>query len=435
MRFHQHRPICRSSPSTRRRLHEYYSIEMLETRLFFSGAPTLDWSSYLGGTLGDATNGVAVDTSGSVWLAGLTNSSDFVNGSLDSTLDGTSDGFVARISPTGSLGWCRYLGGQGDEQATAISTDTSNNAWVAGYTSSTDFAINGFDTNYNGGTFDGFVAKLNSDGTLDWCTYLGGASDDRIHAMAIDQDGNAWVVGDTQSSDWVTGGFDTSYNGGAWDAFVATFNADGNLAWSSYLGGAGLDFARGIASDSSGNALVTGNTLSSGWTNGGFDSTYNGGPRDAFVAKINSGGTLAWSTYLGGIGNDFGSAISTDPSGNAWAAGETSSSDFASGGFDISHNGGTDSFITKIGVNGALVWSSYLGGNTTDFATAISVDQVGNAWVSGSSNSPHSISGGSDLSFGGIYDAYIAKINGNGSLAWSTYLGRSSNDAGGLNRY
>ena len=248
------------------------------------------------------------------------------------------------------LAWSTYLGGESDDCGYGIAVDGSGNLIVAGSTYSPGWTSGGFDTSYNG-SCDAFVAKLNSAGAHLWSTYLGGTSSDSGEGIAVDGSGSLIVTGSTYSPGWTSGGFDTSYNGGYGDAFVAKLSSAGAHLWSTYLGGESVDHGLGIAVDSSGNPIVAGSTESSGWTSGGFDTSYNGSSSvggDAFVAKLSSAGAHLWSTYLGGTSRDHGLGIAVDSSDNPIVAGFTDSSGWTSGGFDTSHNGDLDAFVVKI---------------------------------------------------------------------------------------
>jgi hypothetical protein len=163
----------------------------------------------------------------------------------------------------------------------------------------------------------------------------------------VDSAGNVLVTGDTNSSGWVSGGFDTTYGTGS-DAFAAKLSPSGGHLWSTYLGDSSGDYGHGIAVDAAGNALVTGRTYSPGWVSGGFDTTYDGF-LDAFVAKLSPSGGHVWSTYLGGSNDDFGNGIGVDSAGNVLVTGGTSSSGWVSGAFDTTLDGGEDAFVANIG--------------------------------------------------------------------------------------
>jgi beta-propeller repeat-containing protein len=407
--------------------------------------PIIAWSSYLGGYWGDVGYGVAADGSGNVYVTGSTWSSDFpTSGGFDGSLGGvgTYDAFVTKVDASGStLAWSSYLGGSFDDKGYGIAVDGSGNVYVTGSTESTNFPTSGgFDTSDDGFGSEAFLTKVDASGsTLAWSSYLGGSHPDVGYGVAVDGSGNVYVTGSTTSSDFpVSGGFDTSYGGlGLEDAFVTKVDASGStLAWSSYLGGSDYDEGYGIAIDGSGNVYVTGSTKSSDFpASGGVDTSHGGGVYDAFVTKVDaSGSTLAWSSYLGGSAGDGGKGIAVDGSGSVYVIGGTNSFDFpTSGGFGTSYGGSGDAFVTKVDASGStLAWSSFLGGNNSDEGSGVAVDGSGNVYVTGWTRSPDfPTSGGFDTSYGGVYDAFVAKVNAAGSsLAWSSYLGGSDYDVG-----
>ena len=213
---------------------------------------------------------------------------------------------------------------------------------------------------------------------------------------------------------------------------------DPNLAWSTYLGGNGNDWGKGIAVDAAGNAYVTGQTESGNFptTAGAFDTTYNG-DCDAFVAKLNASGSgLVYSTYLGGGNSDTGLGIAVDAAGNVYVTGETESGNFptTAGAFDTTDSGG-DAFVAKLNASGSgLVYSTYLGGSGRNLGYGIAVDAAGNAYVTGwtdCSDFP-TTAGAFDTTYSGSrYNAFVAKLNASGSgLVYSTYLGGSGRDQG-----
>jgi hypothetical protein len=289
----------------------------------------------------------------------------------------------------------------------------------------------GPDLTYNGGTRDAFMAKVNVAGTsLVYCGYIGGSGDDYGHAIAVEGSGNAYVTGFTTSTETtfpVTVGPDLTFNGGTADAFVAKVNAAGiSLVYCGYIGGSSADDGRGIAVDGSGNAYVTGSTLSTEATFpvvGGPDLTFNdsSASSDAFVAKVNAAGTaLVYCGYIGGSLADEGFGIALDGSRNAYVLGVTSSAEATfpvTVGPDLSYNGGTyDAFVAKVNAAGtALVYCGYIGGSGNDWGDGIAVDGSGNAYVTGytvSTEATFPVAGGPDLSYnGGTYDAFVAKIS------------------------
>ena len=232
------------------------------------------------------------------------------------------------------LAWATYLGGSGNDLGIGIAVDAAGNALVTGQTDSSDFA-GAIPNSYHGGN-DAFVAKVASDGSLAWTTYLGGSGNDLGIGIGVDGDGNALVTGDTGSSDFA-GAIPNSYHGGD-DAFVAKVTSGGSLAWATYVGGNDSDSVVAIAVDRAGNALMMGYTYSTDFR--GANNLYHGG-EDAFVAKVASDGSLAWATYLGGTGYEDFHGIAVDGAGNALMTGETDSTDFAGAIPNSYHGGGT----------------------------------------------------------------------------------------------
>jgi photosystem II stability/assembly factor-like uncharacterized protein len=226
------------------------------------------------------------------------------------------------------------------------------------------------------------------DPVLIYSTYVGGSGLDNAQAVAVDANGNAYVTGSTTSTNFpmanpvqsAIGGFPTS------DVFVTKLNPTGTaLIYSTYLGGSFSDSGSGIALDRLGNAYVTGQTSSLNFPTA---NPLQGAPAsevDAFVAKLNSQGSmLVYSSYLGGSFDDSASAIAVDSLGSAYVTGSTGSPDFPLANAFRSTIGRTDAFVSKLNPSGtALMYSTYLGGSDSDSAAAIAVDPDGNAYLTG----------------------------------------------------
>jgi hypothetical protein len=347
------------------------------------------------------------------------------------------------------LFYSTYLGGSSDDLGNYIAVDVSGNAYVTGFTTSTNFPTTSgtFQPAFGGGCCDGFVTKLNPTGSgLVYSTYLGGSAYDEGGGIAVDNAGNAYVAGRTASTNFPTtpGAFQAGLSGG-FDAFVTKLNPTGSgLVYSTYLGGSAYDDAfGGIVVDAVGNAYVSGNTDSINFptTLGAFQTTY-GGNRDAFVTKLNPlGNGLVYSTYLGGSGTEeaFCPCTAVDAAGNAYVAGDTSSTNFPTtpGAFQTAYGGGDfDAFVTKLNPLGnGLVYSTYLGGIDVDEGEGLAVDNAGNAYVAGrtlSSNFPTTTGAFQTTFVGGPDDVFVTKLNPTGSgLVYSTYLGGSGFDFSG----
>jgi len=345
----------------------------------------LAYCGYIGGSDSDEGRGIAVDGAGNAYVVGTTYSSEAegfpVTVGPDLSHNGGSDAFVTKVNAAGTaLAYCGYIGGSDWDYGYGIAVDGAGNAYVVGDTRSNEaegFPVTiGPDMTHNGGDNDTFVAKVNAAGaTLAYCGYIGGSDWDEGSGIAVDGAGNAYVVGQTGSSEAegfpVTVGPDLTYNGGGehgGDTFVAKVNAAGTaLAYCGYIGGSsGWEDGYGIAVDGAGNAYVVGETLSTeadGFpVTVGPDLTHNGGEFDAFVAKVSAAGTgLVYAGYIGGSDWDRGHGIAIDGAGNAYVVGGTYSSE-ADGfpvtvGPDLTHNGGgSDAFVAKVHAAGTVVY-------------------------------------------------------------------------------
>jgi hypothetical protein len=266
------------------------------------------------------------------------------------------------------------------------------------------------------------VSKLNSTGSaLLYSTYLGGSSEDLGFGVALDESGNAYVTGATDSSDFPTtaGAFQTTLLAAFGSVFISKMNALGSaLVYSTYLGGSVRDQADGIPVDALSNAYVTGVTLSSDFptTPGAFQTRLRGN-NNAFVTKLNSAGSsLLYSTYMGGSGGDEGSDIAVGTSGNAYVTGVTVSSDFPTtpGAFQTTYGGKLDAFVAKLNAAGSsLLYSTYMGGSGEDFGSGIAIDASGNVYVTGFTHSVNFpiTAGAFRTSLTGNHDAFVAKIS------------------------
>jgi hypothetical protein len=336
-----------------------------------------------------------------------------------------------------------YIGGSDDDEGYSIAIDGSGNAYITGYTNSTNYDTTpgAFQTTYGGGVVHGdvFVTKLNSTGTaLIYSTYIGGNDDEEGYSIVIDGTGNAYITGYTASFNYeiTAGAFQTSYGGGG-DVFVTKLNSTGTaLIYSTYIGGESFDGGYSIAIDGSGNAYITGRTKSTNYdiTPGAFQTTYGGGLTygDVFVTKLNSTGTaLIYSTYIGGSDDDIGYSIAIDGSGNAYITGRTNSNnyDITPGAFQTTLGGGPDVFVTKLNSTGtALLYSTYIGGSSTEYGYAIAIDGSGNAYITGTTYSTdYDITAGAfQTTNGGGTDVFVTKLDLGGTTGAETLVNKEA---------
>jgi CSLREA domain-containing protein len=424
--------------------------------------PVLSYSTYLGGVAFDSGTDIAVDAAGNAYIVGLTASADFPADPLPPTSAIlNNDVFIAKFDPSGStLSYAVYLGGSGTDGGFAgfgrdptLAIDTTGNVYITGTTNSSDFpTVNQFQSNLSG--LDAFMAKIDANGsTLLYSTYLGGVSLDEGANIAVDVDGDAYVTGRTFSPNFL--GVPTVIVPP--DAFVVKIDPTqagaASLLYSKLLGGAGPDAGIGIAVDRFKSAYVTGMTISSNFptTPGAFDTSCGTDGNcnsfskdDAFVAKLDPSGVLAYSSYLGGSGHEEGFDIAVDADGIAYVTGETNSSDFptTSNGFDrdcsgngdgVCAGGDFDAFVTKVDSDGAgLLYSTYLGGSDFEDGHAIALDANRNVYVTGETDSvDFPTENPVQSTYAGNGDAYVVKLDTLGNtLNYSTYLGGGDYEEG-----
>jgi len=386
---------------------------------------TLIWSTLLGGTGDDVIPTITVDAADNPVLTGTTTSSDFpvTAGAYDTTNNGMRDSWIAKLDATGSeLIWSTYWGGSNNEVSNRVLIDPDGCPIVVGYTLSADLPMTAeaHDPQFNGG-WDAYVGRFSPDGSqLLAATYLGSPGDDIGNGLALDQSGNAVVVGEAGADGFPTtpGAFSTENAGGV-DTFVSKLDlSDATLLWSTVLGGVDNDIGVNVLLDATNRPIVTGSTASSDFptTDGVFDSVYNGG-RDTFVSTFDTdGGALVWSTFLGGSGVDKGWALAVDPAGQTVAIGTTNSPDLptTTNAFDPTYNGANDVFIARLDDSGAaLGFCTYLGGDGVDEAYSTVMSGVGHLLLIGVSASTDfpTTPGSFQESAAGLGDAFVAEFD------------------------
>lgn len=335
------------------------------------------------------------------------------------------------IDPT--IVYSTLLGGSGTTSAIGIAVDASRNVLVAGSTSSFDFpAVNSTRSSLAGNS-DGFISKVNADGTaLIYSTFFGGSSTDSSAALAVDSQGAGWITGATGSVDFPLVNAAQSHATGY---FVMKVDENGVPVFSTFLGSVISGYSSAIAVDASGNGYVTG-SASSGFptTPGVVLSSTTGITLHAFVSKYSPSGQVLYSTYLGGSGQDDAFGIAADSNGDAYVTGFSSSPTFIGapdGGAQTTNKGNGDAFVAKLKSDGsALLYFTFLGGSAEDVGNAIAVDASLNAYVSGTTGSAGlATPGAAQTTPGGATDGFIAKLNPSGNaFSYFTYLGGSRQD-------
>ena len=428
--------------------------------------PSLSYSSYLGGGYWEQGPSIAVGQRGEAYLTGFTQSVDFpvTHDAFQPVNAGSGDVFITKFNVAGSaLVYSTFVGGSSSDRGLSIKTDSLGDAYVTGYTASTNFPTTpgAFQTTCGCNALDAFVIELNPTGSgLVYSTYLGGSSTEFGYGIAVGASGNAYITGSTVSTDFpvTAGAFQTvclDCQQFAGSSFVTELNPSGSaLVYSTFLGGTGREQGSGIAVDATGSAYLTGFTYSGDFpvTPGAFQTTCACNPSlglgDAFASKLNpTGSALVYSTFLGGtVGNPYsyayGTGIALNSSGNAYVTGYTASSDFPTtpGAFQTKNLGILNAFVTEMNPAGsALVYSTYLGGSNYTTGQGIALDHSGNAYVAGDAVStsfpttPGAFQTSCADSNGGcsLGDVFVTELNPVGSgLVYSTYIGGINSDNG-----
>lgn len=398
--------------------------------------PSLSYSTYLGGSGEDEAYAIALDASGNVYVAGATASINFPahTGTVSSV--GGFDAFVTKLNASGSsLIFTTLIGGTTDDFAFGVAVNGTA-VYVVGNTTSGNFpsAL----TLGPGGGQDAFVASLNStSGAKVYVTRIGGTGTESGNALAVDSSGNAYIAGETDSTNYPAPGSPIQgQNAGADDAFISKINPTGTaLVYSTYLGGSGEDLATGVALDGSNNAYVTGITGSPKFptTTGAFQTAQAGSFDNGFVTEIKADGSAKiYSTYLGGTAGNDAMGIAVDSAGEAYVTGSTSSTNFPTvNPAQASNGGGLDVFITKFNSTGsALVFSTYYGGTLDETGTGIALDSFGDAYVTGRTASSNYPVSGSPFqgSLSGTSDAFVTEFSNTGFVEYSSFLGGTGNE-------
>lgn len=444
------------------------------------------FSTYLGGKGDDRANKIRVDRAGNTYIGGSTEAwDDFpVLNAIQNKRKGSKGGIVAKFSREGSLLWATHLGGarsnfqysnyEAYNLVTGVALDAESNLYVVGDTDAVDFpTLNAAQPELRGSR-SSFLAKFNGTGQLIWSTYIGelyirdiatdhdGAAylaaikmrpnkggvsviakydstgkylwekefggiehNTDARSIAIDGMGNVYIGGDAQIDTLPNQIGDANYAKGYWNPFVAKFGKDGELLWSTKLGGEDRDSLAGIDTDQSGNVYVTGNTKSKEYPTLNAAQSIRPGKEDAFVAKFSPAGKLLWSTYLGSTGNDSASAIVVDVNGYIHVTGSTASTSFPTKrSFQRRKAGLINAFVTTYSSDGKIVRSSYLGGSgntgktgtlfgvNSDIGFSITADHDANVYVTGfAASSDFPLKNPYQAVSGGLYDIFVTNIS------------------------
>ncbi|XHR83383.1 MAG: SBBP repeat-containing protein [Gloeotrichia echinulata GP01] len=394
------------------------------------------WAQKFGGTQNDAPTGIVVDSSGNTYVTGyFYNTATFGSTTLTSDVNLYSNPFVTKLDSSGKFLWAQKfsnssgLGGPFDP-STDITIDASGNTYITGNFSGTatfgNITLTSGVNQFFFNTADAFITKLDSSGNFLWAQKLGGTSNDAAKGITVDASGNTYVTG--TFSDTATFGSTTLTSAGNSDGFITKLDNSGNVLWAKKFGGTSLDNGYDIAADGAGNTYVTGGFTSTA-TFGDITLTSNGSAfGNPFITKLDSSGKFLWAQKF--VTNSYspGGAITVDSLGNTYITG--SFFDTATFGNTTLNSGGNqDAFITKLDSSGKFLWAQKLGGASDDSGNDITVDSSGNIYVTGRFSSTVTF-GNTTLTSAGNTDVFVAKLDSNGNVLSAKKLGGTSSDAG-----
>jgi len=393
------------------------------------------WAVKAGGTspcgeyqdCNDVGEGIAVDSSGNAYVTG-TFRDTATFGDTNLTSRGYSDIFVAKLSSSGSWLWAESAGGSSSDHIQGIAVDSSGNAYITGFFE--DTVSFGDSSLTSGGSYDVFVVKISSSGSWLWAESAGGSSYDHGRGIAVVSSGNAYITGSFYGT--ASFGSTSLTSGDNGDVFVAKLSGNGSWSWAVKAegnagGGDGQSGGTGIAVDSSGNAYVTG-TFSDTATFGDTN-LMSRGYSDIFVGKVNGQtGSWLWAESAGGAGSDDIREIAVDPSGNPYVTGRFNDK-VTFGDTNLTSGGGWDIFVAKLSSSGSWSWAVKAGGTDRDEGFGIAVDSSGNAYVTGTFSDTATF-GSTNLMSSGSRDIFVAKLSSSGSWSWAVKAGGTEWDEG-----
>jgi hypothetical protein len=372
----------------------------------YDGNGNVLWARSAGGTYSDEPQSVAVDASGNVFLAGGFRSSSITFGSHSLTNSGLDDMFIVKYDSTGNVLWAKSAGGTGFEYAHSVCVDTSGNALVTGDFSSSTITFGSF-TLTSKGADDIFLVKYNTFGTVLWAKNEGGPENDIGYSVTSDVSGNVYMTG-YFSNDNITIGPDTLLNAGDIDMLVVKYDSGGGVLWAKEGGGTDDDRGYSVAVDASGNVYVTG-TFGSPIISFGSHPLSNSGAVDMFIVKYDGIGNTIWANNAVGINSEQGNSVATEASGNTIVTGWFDSPAITFGSHTLINSGWADVFLVRYDADGNAIWAEAIGGAHSDYGVSVAMDNSGDAVVTGSYASPDITFGAYTLLNQGICPVFIAK--------------------------
>lgn len=412
--------------------------------------PNFTWAKKWGGTGDDYPFCITTDVSGNVFTTGWfqgTVDFDPNAGVTNLTSGGGNDIFISKLDGAGNLLWAKKIGNTGSDLGYSISTDVMGNSYITGsFFNTVDFDPNAGVFNLtSSGAEDIFILKLDASGNFVWAKKVGGSGVEDGYSIAIDGLGNVCYSGrfaGTADFDPNAGVSNMTSFSGNFDIFISKLDASGNFIWAKQMGGTLDEWPLSITIDASNNILTTGMFSSAPAdfdpSAGSFTLSATGGIQDIFVSKLDLNGNFVWAKQMGGAGSDYGSSLDTDNNGNVYLTGvfaATADFDPGFGTFNLTVNGGSDIFISKLDNNGNFVWAKQIGaaGASSDYGYGIYVDAAGNVYSTGRLDGVADFDPGAgvfNLTPASSIAAYISKLDANGNFVWAGLMDGPSTEEG-----
>ena len=398
--------------------------------------PIISYSTFLGGALGgEGILTMRADVLGNVYVSGTGVSCDFPFVNQVQGCAGSADVFITKFDASGQFVYSTFIGGSGTEVSHFLEIDGAGNAHIAGYTNSTNFPV----LNAAQGTrpdigtnWDMFAVKLDASGNLVYSTYIGGGVGDFPYGAELDAAGNFTITGETLSNDFLThNAFQTSLGSCCHrDATLTRLDANGNLVYSTYLGGNLDDVPGQLEVDGAGNAYIAGRAGSNNFPT--LNAVQPSGNADAFAAKFDASGQLVYSTYLGGINSqEEVKGLEVDGAGNAHIVGRTKAANYPTtlNALQATSGGDYDVFVSKLDGAGDFVYSTYLGGWAAEDVFGVALDNADNLYIAGLTPASYPQHNPAQSPPAGIaYNGFVTKIDPSGQFVYSTYVGGNDRD-------
>lgn len=392
-----------------------------------SSIPNFAWAKQTVGTANNTGTDITTDALGNIYITGYFEGNLVLGTTTLTSISGSQDFYIAKFDPRGNVLWAKSAGGTGSDIGSKIATDQTGNIFIIGYFEGS-ISLGSINLT-SSGQKDIFIAKYNSSGNISWAKKAGGIWDDYGRGIALDGNGNSYITGDF-TGDATFENF-TLNSGAGSDIFLAKYDALGNLTWVNKAGGpvSGTAYKVGfdIAIDGAGNSFITGEFTGNAYF-GSSNLVSSGGSQDAFIAKFDQTGNVIWAKSAGGIYAERGTDVALDGAGNSYVTGYFNVySSF--GSIRINSSGNNDAFIAKYDTGGNVIWVKNIGGTGYDYGYSIKVSPLGSSYLVGAFQSNITI-GSTTLSSSGAQDIFIVSYDNNGNVLWAKKAGGPNHDAG-----